>query len=96
MAATYKNGKIHKLLIKNKRIERCNGRCNSPAKYLAWVSISFCREVAIQLAVDNIDLINGAPIGGTVGIIDGEKNNFEKAIAWLKAKNVHVEVLKNA
>ncbi len=53
-------------------------------------------SLVMNILFADIDLINGAPIGGTVGIIDGEKNNFEKAITWLKAKNVHVEVLKNA
>ena len=53
-------------------------------------------SLVMNILFADIDLIIGAPIGGTVGIIDGEKNNFEKAIAWLKAKNVHVEVLKNA
>ena len=36
-----------------------------------------------------------APIGGTVAIASGRKEDIEGAVEYLKAKNVGVEVIEN-
>lgn len=53
-------------------------------------------HVSMNILFADIDLIDGAPIGGTVGIFSGTAENIDNAIAWLKEKQVKVEVLANA
>ena len=43
----------------------------------------------------SIEIIKDAPLGGTIIIISGEKNNIESAINYLREKNIGVEVLKD-
>ena len=44
----------------------------------------------------DIELIDGAPIGGTVGVFSGEESNIDAALDYLRSKQVKVEVLANA
>ncbi len=43
----------------------------------------------------SIEIIKDAPLGGTIIIISGEKNNIDSAINYLREKNIGVEVLKD-
>jgi len=40
--------------------------------------------------------VQNAPIGGTVAIISGEREQITQAIAYLIEKNVGVEVIRDA
>lgn len=41
----------------------------------------------------DIEIVQGAPIGGTVAILNGKEGSITEAIEWLRAKDVGVEVL---
>ena len=59
-------------------------------------SISQKFSLVMNILFADIELINGAPIGGTVGILDGTQENIYAAIDYLRKKHVNVETLKNA
>ena len=50
-------------------------------------------QLDINIIFGNIELIGENPIGGLVSIVQGEKENIDKAIRYLKEKNVGVEVI---
>ena len=50
-------------------------------------------QLDINIIFGNIELIGENPIGGLVSIVQGEKENIDKAISYLKEKNVGVEVI---
>lgn len=47
----------------------------------------------INIIFGNIELIGDNPIGGLVSIVQGEKEDIDKAIQYLREKNVGVEVI---
>ncbi len=62
------------------------------------VSEATISEISRQFGVDvsivygNIELLDGAPLGGLVAVISGEK--VREAVQWLSEQDVKVEVLK--
>jgi D-methionine transport system ATP-binding protein len=52
--------------------------------------------VSANIIFGNIELIGGAPLGGLVVIASGEPGDIDDAIAWLRSKNVGVEVILDA
>ena len=52
--------------------------------------------VVLNIIFADIEIIQGAPIGGTVAIISGEREKVTAAVNYLIEKNVGVEVLKDA
>ena len=50
----------------------------------------------LNIIFADIEIVQDAPIGGTVAIASGAKENIEAAIEYLKEKNVGVEVIENA
>nr|WP_325200441.1 methionine ABC transporter ATP-binding protein [uncultured Oscillibacter sp.] len=52
--------------------------------------------VVLNIIFADIEIIQGAPIGGTVAIIGGEREKVTAAVKYLIEKNVGVEVLKDA
>ncbi len=53
-------------------------------------------DVSLNIIFADIEIIQGAPIGGTVAIIGGEREKVTAAVKYLIEKNVGVEVLKDA
>lgn len=51
--------------------------------------------IVLNVIFADIDFIQGAPIGGTVGIFSGERKKITQAIEYLIDKNVDVEVIKD-
>ncbi|GAB6159737.1 methionine ABC transporter ATP-binding protein [Howardella ureilytica] len=52
--------------------------------------------VILNIIFANIEIIQDAPIGGTVAIMSGEPDSIEAALDYLRDKNVGVEVIKDA
>lgn len=52
--------------------------------------------VVLNIIFADIEIVQGAPIGGTVAIIGGEREKVTAAVEYLIGKNVGVEVLKDA
>lgn len=65
------------------------------------VSEALVSEISRQFQIDvniifsQIELIQGAPLGGLVAILNGEGSNLDAAIAYLQGKNVKVEVIED-
>ena len=53
-------------------------------------------DITLNIILSNIAIVQNAPIGGTVAIISGEREQITQAIAYLIEKNVGVEVIKDA
>ena len=52
-------------------------------------------NVVMNILFADVELVNDAPIGGTVGIVSGRAEDVEQALAYIAQKKVKVEVLKN-
>ncbi len=57
-------------------------------------AISRLYEVTINIIFAEIEIVQDAPIGGTVAIVSGEDAVIERALKHIKALDVGVEVLK--
>ena len=53
-------------------------------------------DVSLNIIFADINIVQDAPIGGTVAIISGERSHITKAIDYFIDKNVGVEVIKDA
>ena len=53
-------------------------------------------QISLNIIFADIEIVQDAPIGGTVAILSGEREQITKAIEYLIEKNVGVEVLKDA
>lgn len=53
-------------------------------------------QISLNIIFANIEIVQDAPIGGTVAILSGEREQITKAMEYLIEKNVGVEVLKDA
>lgn len=59
-------------------------------------SVSQRFEITMNIIFADIEIVQDAPIGGTVAIISGERKQITRAIEYLIEKNVGVEVIKDA
>ncbi|MCM1165615.1 MAG: ATP-binding cassette domain-containing protein [Lachnospiraceae bacterium] len=50
--------------------------------------------VLLNIIFADVDIVGGAPIGGTVAVISGESGRITEAVKYLIEKNVAVEVIK--
>ena len=57
-------------------------------------AISRLYEITINIIFASVEIVQDAPIGGTVAIISGKKDVVERALGHIKAQGVGVEVLK--
>ena len=53
-------------------------------------------NIDLNIIFAEIEIVQEAPIGGTVAIVSGEAQNIEKALEYAKSKNVKVEVIVDA
>ena len=53
-------------------------------------------QISLNIIFADIEIVQDAPIGGTVAILSGEREQITKAMKYLIEKNVGVEVLKDA
>lgn len=67
---------------------------NASEPLISTVSQKF--DVHLNIIFADIEIVQGAPIGGTVAIINGERDKITKAIEYLIEKHVGVEVIKDA
>lgn len=51
--------------------------------------------ITLNIIFANVEIVQNAPIGGTVAIVSGESEQIDKALLYLKEKNVGVEVIKD-
>ena len=59
-------------------------------------TVSRMFDIVLNIIFSDIAIVQNAPIGGTVAIISGEREQITQAIAYLIEKNVGVEVIKDA
>ena len=53
-------------------------------------------QISLNIIFADIEIVQDAPIGGTVAILSGEREHITEAMEYLIEKNVGVEVLKDA
>jgi D-methionine transport system ATP-binding protein len=96
--------KIHELIKEKASItELKEGECilkftylerNASEALVSYISRNF--NLDVNIIFGNIELIGEHPIGGLVSIVNGTSNNITDAIAYLREKNVRVEVILDA
>ena len=52
-------------------------------------------HITMNIIYADIEIVQDAPVGGTVAIISGEQEQIESAMKYLREKNVCVEVIKS-
>lgn len=67
---------------------------NTSEPLISTVSRQF--NINLNIIFADVEIVQGAPIGGTVAIISGDSMQIEKAIKYMINKNVGVEVIKDA
>lgn len=50
--------------------------------------------IILNIIFADIEIVQDAPVGGTVAIFSGEKEKIAEALSWLREKNVGIEILK--
>jgi D-methionine transport system ATP-binding protein len=96
--------KIHALIAENAPIVRLKpGERIVRLKYLEKnVSEALVSTISRRFNIDaniifgDIELLGDAPIGGLVLIVNGSGSDIDDALAWLRNKNVGVEVILDA
>ena len=53
-------------------------------------------DIVLNIIFSDIAIVQNAPIGGTVAIISGEREQITQAMQYLSEKNVGVEVIRDA
>ena len=53
-------------------------------------------DLDINIILADVEIVGGAPIGGTVVILHGDSDRIDEAVKYLRGKNVGVEVIKDA
>ena len=51
--------------------------------------------IILNIVFADVEIVQNAPIGGTVAIVSGESSKIDKALQYLRDKNVGVEVIKD-
>ena len=51
--------------------------------------------IILNIIFADVEIVQNAPIGGTVAIVSGDRDKVEQALTYLKEKNVGVEVIKD-
>lgn len=69
-------------------------RSNADQPLITTIARQFDVDLAIIFA--DIEVVQGSPIGGTVGILEGNAEQIDQAIDYLTKHNVRVEVLNDA
>ncbi|HAH61411.1 MAG TPA: methionine ABC transporter ATP-binding protein [Treponema sp.] len=95
--------KIHELIEENSGVTKLKDNekilklqyleKNASEALISAVSRKF--SVDCNIIFGSIEIIGNAPLGGTVVIISGTEQDIQGAIAWLREKNIQVEVLKD-
>lgn len=67
---------------------------NTSEPLISSVSRKF--DISLNIIFADVEIVQDAPIGGTVAIVSGEQQRITEAITYLKEKNVGVEVIKDA
>ena len=80
---------VVKLIVRLSYIQR-----NVSEPLISTVSRKF--DIVLNIIFSDIAIVQNAPIGGTVAIISGSRDQITQAIAYLSEKNVGVEVIKDA
>ncbi len=52
-------------------------------------------DVVCNILFGDLEIISGAPLGGTVGIFSGESGDIDRAIEYLRNQDITVEVIKD-
>lgn len=50
--------------------------------------------ITLNIIFADVEIVQNAPIGGTVAIISGDSGQIDAALTYLKEKNVGVEVIR--
>jgi D-methionine transport system ATP-binding protein len=96
--------KIYELIARNAAIVQLKrGECIVKLKYLEKnVSESLVSTISRQFDIDaniifgDIELLGEVPIGGLVLIVNGSSQNIDRSLAFLRNKNIGVEVILDA
>jgi D-methionine transport system ATP-binding protein len=95
--------KIHELIEENNEITNLKNDekilklqyLEKSASEALISSVSRKFHVDCNIIFGSIEIIGNAPLGGTVLIISGTERDIQDAIAYLKEKNIQVEILKD-
>jgi D-methionine transport system ATP-binding protein len=96
--------KIYDLIARNASIVQLKpGECIVKLKYLEKnVSEALVSTISRRFGIDaniifgDIELLGDAPIGGLILIMNGSRGDIDEALAFLRSKNVGVEVILDA
>ena len=60
---------------------------------ISYISKKF--DVTVNILFSDVELVEGLPLGGTVAILKGARNQLREALDYVSGRNVAVEVIKD-
>jgi len=60
---------------------------------ISYISKKF--DVTVNILFSDVELVEGLPLGGTVAILKGARNQLREALDYVSGRNVTVEVIKD-
>ena len=95
--------KIHELIAANSPVVSLNPgelivrlsylEKNTSEPLISTVTKRF--DITLNIIFADVEIVQHAPIGGTVAIVSGESGQIDKALSYLRERNVGVEVIKD-
>ena len=76
------------LIVRLSYVER-----NTSEPLISTVTQKF--GIILNIVFADVEIVQNAPIGGTVAIVSGESSRIDEALQYLRDKNVGVEVIKD-
>jgi len=87
------NAEIAELSADEQLVKMRYQETNVSEPLISYISKKF--DVTVNILFSDVELVEGLPLGGTVAILKGARNQLREAVDYVSGRNVTVEVIKD-
>ncbi|MBE6084684.1 MAG: ATP-binding cassette domain-containing protein [Selenomonas ruminantium] len=87
------NAEIAELSADEQLVKMRYQETNVSEPLISYISKKF--DVTVNILFSDVELVEGLPLGGTVAILKGARNQLREALDYVSGRNVTVEVIKD-
>ena len=84
---------IAELAVDEQLVKMRYQETNVSEPLISYISKKF--DVTVNILFSDVELVEGLPLGGTVAILKGARNQLRAALDYVSGRNVTVEVIKD-
>ena len=84
---------IAELAVDEQLVKMRYQETNVSEPLISYISKKF--DVTVNILFSDVELVEGLPLGGTVAILKGARNQLREALDYVSGRNVTVEVIKD-